>query len=425
MAVRVSTGHRAINLGLVMAVALALWGCGGKTPTGPTATGPIRGQGAIDGTAFAPTSVQHSTDAAGAVPAPPIVSWSCFTAAAAGAFGAPSDCPAPRLTAQTIEIGDSVVTTPPTTLTRLVQGTTVTLGWGVPPGSAPTSYVIEAGSTPGSSNITTFDTGSSATGLTVTNVPAGTYFVRVRGRDASGTGPASNEVPVVVTGPGPAPGLCEPRGLIATAIGSAVAIAWVEPPGAGGTCGTDRYLIQAGSAPGASDLIQIETVGLFSSHGATGLAPGTYYVRVRSRGASILSNPSNEVVVTVTGILPPGTTTWTGLVANGDGVTISDDDCGLMRLDITTTLVQSGTSVTGILTNTIRVAPNCPTAVGFTLSEPLSGTVTGSLADGSGTFTVTTGTTGMVTGSFANGRMTGTISVIGEEGTGTVTMHRQ
>jgi len=146
---------------------------------------------------------------------------------------------------------------------------------------------------------------------------------------------------------------------------------------------------------------------------------------VRSRGASTLSNPSNEVVVTVTGILPPGTTTWTGLVANGDGVTISDDDCGTLRSDITTTLVQSGTTVTGILTNTIRVAPNCPEAVGFTLSEPLSGTVTGSLADGSGTFTVTTGTTGMVTGSFANGRMTGTISQIGEEGTGTVTMNRQ
>ena len=60
--------------------------------------------------------------------------------------------------------------------------------------------VIEAGSSSGLANVAAFDTGSAATTLTAPNVPAGTYFVRVRARTAGGTSPPSNEIIVTVRG---------------------------------------------------------------------------------------------------------------------------------------------------------------------------------------------------------------------------------
>jgi hypothetical protein len=270
--------------------------------------------------------------------------------------------------------------------------------------------VIEAGSSSGASNIAVFDTGSAATGLTVNNVPPGTYFVRVRGRDAAGTGPASNEVTVVVTGSGPAPGPCQPRNLTAIAIGADVALGWDEPPGAGSQCGSNSYLVQVGSSPGASDLAQASTPGLIPAYTVSGVGSGTFYVRVRSQGPGGLSAPSNEVVVTVTGIRPPGTTTWAGLVANGEGSTGTDDDCGMVRADLTLTIVQSGTSVTGIVRTIVRSVSmsDCQPLVGFTIGEPFSGTVTGQFPDGAGIFSITTPGGSAASGNYANGRMTGT-----------------
>ncbi|HXI29828.1 MAG TPA: S8 family serine peptidase, partial [Vicinamibacterales bacterium] len=78
-----------------------------------------------------------------------------------------------------------------------VNGSTVVLGWGAA-GGAPATYVIEAGSSPGAANLATIDTGSPELSLTAPGVAAGTYFVRVRGRNACGTGAPSNEVTVVV-----------------------------------------------------------------------------------------------------------------------------------------------------------------------------------------------------------------------------------
>jgi len=60
-----------------------------------------------------------------------------------------------------------------------------------------TTFVIEAGSAPGATNIAVFDTGGSGTALTAVATP-GTYFVRVRARNTCGTSPPSNEVVVTV-----------------------------------------------------------------------------------------------------------------------------------------------------------------------------------------------------------------------------------
>jgi hypothetical protein len=71
-----------------------------------------------------------------------------------------------------------------------------------------TSYLVEAGSSSGRSDLAVFDSGNPSTTLTVTSVPAGSYFVRVRSRNSSGVSAPSNEITVTVGGvpPGGPPG---------------------------------------------------------------------------------------------------------------------------------------------------------------------------------------------------------------------------
>lgn len=72
----------------------------------------------------------------------------------------------------------------------------VSLSWGAAAGNA-TTYVIEAGTATGLTNIGAFATGHLDTAF-VTPAPPGTYIVRVRAANAFGVSPPSNEVAVVV-----------------------------------------------------------------------------------------------------------------------------------------------------------------------------------------------------------------------------------
>jgi hypothetical protein len=76
-----------------------------------------------------------------------------------------------------------------------VNGQRVTLNWSAVTGA--TDYVIEAGLSSGGSNLARIET-NGVTTLVVDNVPAGTYYVRVRAINAVGAGAASDEVVVVV-----------------------------------------------------------------------------------------------------------------------------------------------------------------------------------------------------------------------------------
>lgn len=84
----------------------------------------------------------------------------------------------------------------PGTLSASVSGGVVTLSWGAAAGNA-TSYVIEAGTAAGLTNIGALPTGHLDTTWSVP-APAGTYFVRVRAANAFGLSAATNEVTVVV-----------------------------------------------------------------------------------------------------------------------------------------------------------------------------------------------------------------------------------
>jgi hypothetical protein len=79
-----------------------------------------------------------------------------------------------------------------------VAGSTVTFTWTAPAIGTPSSYVLEAGSAPGLSNLAVFDTGTMATTFVVPGVPPGAYYVRLRARNAQGPGVSSDERLVIV-----------------------------------------------------------------------------------------------------------------------------------------------------------------------------------------------------------------------------------
>lgn len=185
---------------------------------------------------------------------------------------------------------------PPANLTAAISGASVTLTWNAPAtGGAPTSYLLEAGTSPGLSDVTMFDTGSALTSLTATGVPPNTYFVRVRARNSAGTSSASNEVVVLVPGgPGPCvlpPGA--PTTLNISVAGQILSLTWNAPTGP-----ITSYVIEAGSASGASNIAVFATGSTATSLTAAA-PPGTYYVRVRAQNACGTSGPSNEAVATV------------------------------------------------------------------------------------------------------------------------------
>lgn len=85
---------------------------------------------------------------------------------------------------------------PPLTLTSYVLRSTVYLAWTA--SAAATSYVVEAGSQSGLSNLANSDLGSALNMYTATGVGAGTYYVRMRAKNACGLSAASNQIVVIV-----------------------------------------------------------------------------------------------------------------------------------------------------------------------------------------------------------------------------------
>jgi len=95
--------------------------------------------------------------------------------------------------------GCGVGIVPPTGLTYSISGNNVTLAWSYPAGATmPASFVLEAGSFSGAANLANYDTLSTATGYFAPGVGAGTYFVRIRAKNACAVSGGSNEIVVRV-----------------------------------------------------------------------------------------------------------------------------------------------------------------------------------------------------------------------------------
>ena len=149
---------------------------------------------------------------------------------------------------------------------------------------APSGYVLEAGTTPGEAsisvpvgNVTSFSA----------PVPSGTYYVRVKG---VGEGAESDPTQELILTPPGAPGA--PTALTESGSAATVTLRW-QAPASGGA--VTAYQIEAGSAPGLSDLAVVQTGNIRSF--STPIPAGTYYVRVRALNGSGPGPVSNEVVV--------------------------------------------------------------------------------------------------------------------------------
>jgi hypothetical protein len=204
----------------------------------------------------------------------------------------------------------------PRNLTATVVGNRVTFTWLAPLSvSQPLlGYRLEAGATPG----------TMAVGLALGNtlgyavtVPNGVYYVRVRALLTGGPAPvASNELQLRVP-PLPLP----PQGLVATIVRFTVTLRWL--PGTGSAPATG-WVLQAGSAPGQSDVATVPLPAFPRTLAAT-VPEGRYYVRVIAVNASGASPPSNEVEVTTgPGVCTvPDTPTGLRALAGEGGVRLS------------------------------------------------------------------------------------------------------
>ena len=185
-----------------------------------------------------------------------------------------------------------------------------------PTSGGASSYVVEAGRAAGASDVFNGNVGDTLE--LSAPVPPATYFVRVRGLNGFGLGPASNEVVLTVAGANPPPG--PPSNLAANVSGNTVNFTW-NRPATGSAVG--NYVLVAGLTPGFA--VPVATVSLGSTPGfaAPGVSPGTFYARVLAQNAGGTSAPSNEVAFTVAGLTAPGAPTLNAPTVNGSTLLFS------------------------------------------------------------------------------------------------------
>ena len=175
----------------------------------------------------------------------------------------------------------------PTGFAATVTGSTVALTWAASPSGGPTSsYLLEAGSAPGSADLGVVPLPTPS--LTVPGVGNGQYYLRVRAVGPAGTSPPTADLQVVVgcSAPPAAPDITT-----VAVVGRSVSLAWTLPPGATGS------RLEVGFTTGATDLvIPNDTAALTLVADAP---PGTYFARLRAVNACGTGAPSAERVIAV------------------------------------------------------------------------------------------------------------------------------
>ena len=201
---------------------------------------------------------------------------------------------------QDVGIGVGQVSIAPGNFRSTVTGTTVRLDWD-PVLEPVITYLVQAGSAPGLSNLANLLTGNAAASLVVNGVPPGSVFRAGAGRRSRQHSRARIERD-----------RCDRRDrrLVPRVAGrldaasdeqhrqSHLAIAVVGDPAA-------SYIVEAGSSPGQNNIVVFDTGSATTA--LTAVAPdGTDDVRVRGRNSCGTGPVSNEVIVTVpSGAAPP------------------------------------------------------------------------------------------------------------------------
>ena len=185
----------------------------------------------------------------------------------------------------------------PTAVFANVTGNTVALSWTpATTGGVVLSYVIEAGSSAGLANLAVLTVSGSQSGLTVTGVPSGAYFVRVKARNALGDAVSPDKV--VNVAPCAVPGT--PAGLTYSTVDNIVSIAWTP---AASSAPIQGYVLSAGFSQGQSNALVTQ---LGPTPGFSGFAPaGTYFVRVQAVSSCGVGPPSADLLVAVQSCATP------------------------------------------------------------------------------------------------------------------------
>ena len=191
--------------------------------------------------------------------------------------------------------------TAPENFSATAQGEMVTLTW-AQNNDFRRTYILEAGSGPGLTDIASFPVPfAGVSWYNLNNVPNGTYYVRLRAVLFSQLSAPSNEVMVTVTGCAEPPA---PLALEGNVYGQLVVVQWrfpAWPPG----CFPSSLRLQAGSSPGASDVLDMNVPDWNITQRQFESVPfGTYYVRVLVDRHGVPGGPSNEVRLDV-GCSPP------------------------------------------------------------------------------------------------------------------------
>jgi hypothetical protein len=169
----------------------------------------------------------------------------------------------------------------------VIRGGMVTLSWSPVGGLTASEYLLEAGSATGLSNLYNGSVGA-VTSLSA-QVGPGNYFVRVRGRASSGaTTNPSNEVSFAVGTAGCTAPPAVPTAVVGSSAAGRAGLTWLAAVGA------TSYIVQAGSAPGVSDIFYGDVGGGTSISAA--VPPGfTAYVRVVAVNGCGQSAASTEI----------------------------------------------------------------------------------------------------------------------------------
>jgi 5-hydroxyisourate hydrolase-like protein (transthyretin family) len=178
-----------------------------------------------------------------------------------------------------------------------------------------TSFVIDAGVSPGGTILSLPATGTSHS---VTGVPPGVFYVRVRAINAFGSSPPSSEVTLVVGGGSNAlPDA--PTDVTAFMSGGRLTLTWSAALNGGPS---SSFLVEAGTATGAANIATLPVAGRAFTF--VPVPNGFYFLRVRAANPAGVSPPSGEVMIVVGGVAsPPGAPNFSSHSVSGSTVTLN------------------------------------------------------------------------------------------------------
>lgn len=283
--------------------------------------------------------------------------------------GAGGDVSAPSNEALLVVGGSGPCVAPgsPTSLSLVSASSgTVILAWS-PASGNPSSYIVEAGSSSGLSNLVTSDLGSAAPGLTANGVGDGVYYIRVRAKNACGTSGSSNEVVVTVGSAGspcppltPTPSLPPPPGFptitgVSPSCGPSGGGTPVTITGSGFLAGLTLAFSNQASPP--------TNVQVLSSTTITAVTPPSSLVGFAYNAGLLLTNPDGHNAFVANAFGYGGGTSPTPTPTPGPNPTPSPNNRppvfpGNLKYEFSTTFQRDGSGrLTGGLTTVTITTP--------------------------------------------------------------------